>query len=480
MKEVLRKSKKKDVKENKIILLFLLLIIAFTVIDIVINRINIRNNERITESLYTVSESSKEQISKLSNEEQINIYLFDYTEEDYIYDFAKKYHELNNNINVEIKKVNDDEELASQYGIKEGEYNILIISGEKSKLYEDDDLYSYDYNTGDIINLTEQRLTNGIMQVASAIEKYPVYILKGHEKYGINDDMSILKKYIELENYEIKELKLSDNDIPEDCKIIVVTALNSDFSDEETDKIKGYINNGGNILWLEDAIFEEKEFNNANSILEIYGIDKENTGVILEQEKNKNIMQNPYLILPEINIFEEEKINMPSKVMFYYSTKLNFVDDEKSKELNVTKTELLSTSEKALFKTDLSQDAMTKKEGDEENKFTVGAILEKTLEEDKNSKLIIYANNYFVTNQTMTIGKEEIPVVDLYNNKVLIGSSIDYLFEKESNNTLGKVMPRNYYIGIEDESVKQAIIIEIIIFALLAVGIVFIKKRNKK
>ena len=480
MKEVLRKSKKKDVKENKIILLFLLLIIAFTVIDIVINRINIRNNERITESLYTVSESSKEQISKLSNEEQINIYLFDYTEEDYIYDFAKKYHELNNNINVEIKKVNDDEELASQYGIKEGEYNILIISGEKSKLYEDDDLYSYDYNTGDIINLTEQRLTNGIMQVASAIEKYPVYILKGHEKYGINDDMSILKKYIELENYEIKELKLSDNDIPEDCKIIVVTALNRDFSDEETDKIKGYINNGGNILWLEDAIFEEKEFNNANSILEIYGIDKENTGVILEQEKNKNIMQNPYLILPEINIFEEEKINMPSKVMFYYSTKLNFVDDEKSKELNVTKTELLSTSEKALFKTDLSQDAMTKKEGDEENKFTVGAILEKTLEEDKNSKLIIYANNYFVTNQTMTIGKEEIPVVDLYNNKVLIGSSIDYLFEKESNNTLGKVMPRNYYIGIEDESVKQAIIIEIIIFALLAVGIVFIKKRNKK
>lgn len=480
MKEVLRKSKKKDVKENKIILLFLLLIIAFTVIDIVINRINIRNNERITESLYTVSESSKEQISKLSNEEQINIYLFDYTEEDYIYDFAKKYHELNNNINVEIKKVNDDEELASQYGIKEGEYNILIISGEKSKLYEDDDLYSYDYNTGDIINLTEQRLTNGIMQVASAIEKYPVYILKGHEKYGINDDMSILKKYIELENYEIKELKLSDNDIPEDCKIIVVTALNSDFLDEETDKIKGYINNGGNILWLEDAIFEEKEFNNANSILEIYGIDKENTGVILEQEKNKNIMQNPYLILPEINIFEEEKINIPSKVMFYYSTKLNFVDDEKSKELNVTKTELLSTSEKALFKTDLSQDAMTKKEGDEENKFTVGAILEKTLEEDKNSKLIIYANNYFVTNQTMTIGKEEIPVVDLYNNKVLIGSSIDYLFEKESNNTLGKVMPRNYYIGIEDESVKQAIIIEIIIFALLAVGIVFIKKRNKK
>ena len=388
-------------------------------------------------------------------------------EDDYVFSFLKKYETLNKNISVEIKNISENEELVNKYGIKEGEYNILIFSGERTKLFENDDLYSYDYNTGDIINLTEQRITRGIIQVSSIGNTNALYTLKGHEKYGLNEELSLLKRYIELENYEIKELNLSSDDVPEDCRTIIISTINSDFSEEETNKLKDYINNGGNILWLEDIVLGETELNNANSILEMYGIEKEKTGVIFEQEKDKNIMQNPYLILPEITTSKDNKINLPSKVMFYYATKLDFVQDEKLNELNVTKVELLSTSEKALFKTDLSQDALTKKENDEEGRFIVGAMLTKSLEEGKTSKLIIYSNNYFVTNQTMTIGKEKIPVADLYNNKELIQRSIDYLYKNEHDLSIRKIMPRNYYIGIEDQSVKHAIIVEIIIFIVL-------------
>lgn len=480
MKKFLNNLKEKCVKENKLILLFLLLILFFIIINIIINRINIKNNEIITENLYTMSDESIEKISKISDEDEIKIYLFDYEENDYAYIYAKKYEELNKNISVEIKKIGEDEELVNQYGIKEGEYSILIVSGEKSQLLDDEDLYSYDYNTGDIINLVEHRLTNGIIDVSSNGEKKPLYILKGHEKYAIDSELSILKRYIELENYEIKELKIADDDIPEDCNILLISSINSDFSDEETDKIKDYISNGGNIIWLEDARFGDKEYNNEKSIFEMYGLQEINSGAIFEQEKNNTIMQNPYLILPKINNTEIlGDFVTQGKVMFYYSTKLNFVEDEKLKELNVTKTELLSTSENAIFKTDFSEDTMNKKEGDEEGTFIVGALLEKSLEEGKISKLIIYANNYFVTNNAMKIGKEEIPVADLYNNVELIQDSINYLNGNSENITIRKIVPRDYYLGIENQSLRQARIVELIILAVVFLAVCIIKRIKK-
>lgn len=477
MKNILKKLKEKITKENKLILVFLILIIIFAIINSVINRINIRNNELITENLNTITENSKEYISKLEDEEEIKIYLFEYTENDYVSIFAKKYEELNTKIIVELKSIKENEELVNKYNIEEGD--ILITSGEDYILYKDNDLYSYDYNTGDIINLTEQRITNGIKQVSSMKENESIYILKGHEKYSLENDISKLKRCIELEKYVLKELNLSSEDMPEDCKTIIITTANSDFSDEETNKIKEYINNGGNIIWLQDAIFEEKEFNNIYSILEIYGLEKFNNGIIMEQEKNNIIMQNPYLILPENNLSEKNIFNIPSKIMFYYSGKLNFANNEKLEELNIRKIDLISTSEKAVFKTDLSAETMTKTENDEEGKFIVGALLDKKIDEEKNSKLIIFANNYFVTNQEVSIGKEEIPAVDLYNNKELILNSLDYLSENNNALKIQKIMPRNYYIGIEDESIKQAIIVETIIFVVLVGTVIFIKKKNK-
>ena len=479
MEKYFNKLKEEYIKKNKSILFFLILILIFTVINFVINQVNLKNEKLITESLYTITETSRELISKIPDGEEINIYLFDYSDDDYVAVFAKKYEDLNKKINVEIKKMQDNEELVSNYDIKEGEYNILIISGEESIKYQDDDLYSYDYNTGNIINLTEQRLTVGILKVTSIEEKVSLYILKGHEKYGVDNELSILKRYIEFGNYEIKELELSNEDIPEDCNTLIITASNSDFSDEETDKIKDYINTGGNILWLVDAYLKEEEFNNINSLYEMYGIQAINTGVVFEQDKEKRIMQNPYLVLPDIK--NEEilgEIVTQGKVLFYYPTKIDFVEDEKLNEINVSKTELLSTSDKAIYKSNFLDDVMTKNEEEQEETFVLGVLLEKKIEEEKTSKLMIFANNYFVTNNNIAVGKEEVPIADLYNNKELIQNSVNYLSENKDNLSIKKIIPRNYYIGIENESVRQATIIETIIFAVLII-VVFIKRKNR-
>ena len=478
MKKFLEEIIEKCKKEYKIVFLFLIVFLVFVIINIVINNNIIKQNEAITETLGTLTQESKDKIAQLSEEDEIKIYLLNYAEDDYVSIFAKKYEGLGKKIVVENKKTQEDEEFSNKYGIKDG-YKILIISGDKSQIINEEDLYSYDYDTGNMINLLEQRLTNGIIKVSSIGKNIPIAILKGHEKYKLETDLSIIKEHLKLENYELKQVDLQSENIPEECNTIIISTQNRDFLNTEIDKIKNYINNGGNILWLEDAIVDDKDLPNLNSILDIYGVEHEGKGVICEQNKNSMIMQNPYIILPNINAANIIKdTDMPEKIMFYYSTKLNFANEEKLKELNIIKTELLYTSENALFKKNLSSDPMTKTEEDEEGRFVIGAMLEKKFEE-KSSKLIIYANNYFITNQTMEIGNEKVSVANLYNNKEFIQKTIDYLTNNNDKIAIKKVVPRNYYIGIENESVKQAIIVETAIFVVLAVGIFFIKNKNK-
>ena len=80
---------------------------------------------------------------------------------------------VNKNITVEI--VEDAEkrpDLKSKYNVESGLYTILIVSGEKHKTYTAYDFYTYDYNTGKQIDISEQRFTNGIISVSSIRNKY--------------------------------------------------------------------------------------------------------------------------------------------------------------------------------------------------------------------------------------------------------------------------------------------------------------------
>lgn len=473
----MKKIKEIIINERKLIIVYLIIIIAFSIINITLNRMDIEENEKITRNLYTLTEDSKEKIAQISDDKEIKIYLFNYDEEEYVSTFSREYEKLNKKISVENRTIQEDEELVEKYDIKDI-YSILIVCNDKSQLLIDQDLYSYDFNTGNIYELTEQRLTNGIVNVASSEDKDKIYILKGHNKYNTEKEFTLIKRYVEIDNYEFNNVNLEEEAFPEDCKLLIINSLSNDLSDKEKEKIKKYIENGGNIFWLEDAYFGEDEFKNKKEILDIYGTEIKNNGVVFEQDKNSLVMQNPYLIVPSINSTEITKsLSTQGNILFYYSTKIDFADNEKLEELNVKNTELLYTSENALFKTDLSNDTLVKKENDEEGKFVVGALIEKKNEENT-SKIIIYANNYFITNQTMKIGKEEIPVVELYNNKELIQNSINYLCEK-NNLEIRKLVPMNYYIGIEKDTLKNAIITEIVFLVLSAGFTVLIKKKNK-
>ena len=240
IKKIFESIKLKWLRETSLTILLIAIIVAvFIGVNIGLNKLNITDIDLTEEKLYSLTDTSKEQIAKIPENEKIEIYLFGYIENSSVGDLIKQYMKINENITMEATTVTDRRDLASKYEIEENSNTILILSGDKHKIIGEYDLYTYDYNTGKTIDMTEQRITNGIVSVSSIGTTTKIYALTGHEEYSINTHMTGLKTYLEVENYEVKNLDLLvEEKVPEDCEAIVIASPNKDFMELEANKIK--------------------------------------------------------------------------------------------------------------------------------------------------------------------------------------------------------------------------------------------------
>ncbi len=484
LKKIIEILKLKWLRETSLTILLIAIIIGvFIAINIGVEALNPTDIDLTKEKLYTLTETSKNEIAKLPEEDKITMYLFDYPESSSVVDLAKQYTKVNPNITVEVVASSERQDLANLYGI-EPEYNyVLIMCGDKHKLYSRYDFSSYN-SLGDTVDITEQRFTNGIISVSSNGETIPVYILTGHGEYTTDTQLMTLKTYLELENYEIKNLDLLvEEKIPENAQGLIIASPQTDITEVERDKIKDYINNGGNILWMNDSFSSEKEMPNLQSILDLYGARINQDGIVLEQDPSRIILQSPNLIIPTIEYSEiTEDIAQDGAVIILNSGSLSFADDDKLTELGVTKTEILSTSDQAFYRKDLSIATMEPTEDEEVGTQVAGAILEKTLEEDKTSKLVVYANNLFASDYPINTGSSGGTLaINLYNNSDLMINSVSYITGNEDKITIRKNIDNTYYTATK----MQDIIVRTIIFGvplviILAGIVVWIHRRRKK
>ncbi len=391
---------------------------------------------------------------------------------------------IHENITLEVTTVDDRADLVSEYDI-DGTYyaSILIVSGDSYKLFYEYDLYTYDYNTYEYTDITEQRLTNGIISLSSLGTTTVVYTLTGHGEYTASTYLSTLTTYLELESYELKDLDLLvEEAVPGDCSALIIASPESDFTELETEKIKDYINAGGNILWMNDAYSSTDELPNIQSILDLYGVTIEQDGIILEQDTSKMVMSSPDLILPTIEYSElTADFYADGTVLFFDSGRLSFVDDDTFTELGVTKTDVLTTSEESFYRTDLSITSTDATDTDEVGSQVVGAVLEKSIDDETTSKLVVYANNLFATDYPVTVGYSSVSAINFYNNLDFVLTSVSYVSDVEDAITIRKSIETTYYTATETQNIVVMAIIFGVPLLIIIVGIVvWIYRRAKR
>ncbi len=485
MGKIIEKIKKSVlIKRTTTVIFMIAIVVLFIALTLWINSLNLNPIDFTSEKLYTLTETSKEQVKNVQND--VNIYFIGYSENDAIIDLAKQYHNENSKINIEVTNATSRPDLVEKYGIDNNSNGIIVEGKEKSKILSTNDFYTYDPKTYEQIDITEEKLTNSILYVVA--EKIPtVYFLEGYSEFNISVNMNYLSMYLANEVTEYKTLNiLTTGSIPEDCDTLIITSPEKDFDDMAANAITEYINKGGNILWFNLAVTENKELPNVNKILSLYGIKPFEVGVINETDNSRMMSGAPSIIIPNVGYNTITK-NIPSALLINAS-KINFVAEEELESLKVTKNTLLEASEGAFFRTNFNITSSSKQTGEEEGPFTVGAEMQKKIaeantetgESEKISKLVIYGENLFISDYTLT-QTSSYPMISYAYNKDLVIDSIEYLVDRQEDIVIRKdTNTVNYTATVEQDNIIQGIIFGVPVVIILIGILVWQHRRRKK
>ena len=478
-------KKKWLIDGTKTLILVAIIIAIFVCINIGMQKLELTPIDFSQEKLYTLTQESKDKVKNIDKD--VHIYFVGSTDDDANLDIAKQYKKANERIVAEAVDINNRPDLAQKYGIESGTQGIIVECGEKSKVLTSSDLVTYDTTTYETINIAEEKLTSSILSVTS--NKVPkVYFLEGYSEFSLDKNMNYLKTFLSNEVNEVKTLDvLSTGKIPDDCDTLVITTPSKDFDDIATNAIIDYINSGRNILWMNSAITSKKDIPNVNKVLEIYGVNPFEVGIIRETDTSKMVTNSPDLIIPEIESSTVTKdLYNTTGVILVNATKIN-INEDKLEELKVKKTELALASKDSYFRTNFNnqQDAISSE--DEKGTFIVGAELEKTIKEKNEetnesavtSKLIIYGENYFVSDYQLS-QNSQYGAIQLAYNKDLVLNSIAYLVDRPEDITARKNTGTVTYTATEEQDTIIRIIIFAVPFIIIIVGIVIWQIRRRK
>ena len=434
MRKLIETIKKKWIRDTVLTLALVLILIAvFILINLLFINLDITPIDFTAEKLYTLSDESKEQVGKV--EQNVTLYFFGYDEEDAAVTLAKQYHETNDKITIQLINTSERPDLAAQYGVSTNSQLVAVQSSQRYKIIDSSEMYTFDSSTYQTIDITEQKLTNAILDVTVA-QKPQIYFLTGHGEYGIDssEPMEQLKVYIENDVNDVNSLDLLTSDMPETCDVLVIANPTSDFTDLETEKIQNYINNGGNIMWLQDPYAftqPQGELTNVNKILSQFGISFSN-GVVCEQSSSNMLVNSPDLIIPKMTYNDIVKdLYTDGMIALLDAGRITNVSDEELTNLGVTASPFLQSTDESFYRENINSDVTTKLDSDEEGPFILGEILTKTIDDDTKSTLVAYSNALFATNYTIQLSNSIGTPITIRQNKDIVLNTIAYLSDRE-------------------------------------------------
>lgn len=461
MKNILKKVNKKWVKQTFFTILLLAIVIAlYFEINVLVEKLDIADIDMTDSKLFSLTDESKEKIKGINEKLEIQLVNFD----EYLYlsnvsnsvDVIKEYSKANNNITVE--QISDSDETSP---------SIVLKYKDKTKNLSIDDLYTYEFSTetynNESLDITEECITNAITEITTEKTK-KIYLYVSHSTYKDYPEAYfstlISKLEGELNEFDYADL-LSTENIPNDCDCLVIPTLSEDISEKERDILINYINNGGNILILQESYaIINTDLPNFQSVIDLYGINFSD-GIVMEGNVDNMLNSIPEFIIAEINKNSTigKNLNQNSKILLVDSGKIDFKDEETLKSLNVSYEVIAQASDSAFLRKDLSNTDYSRLESDEDaSNAILSALVTKRVDNDKNSKLIVFSNSIFATDSTaipikdiLTGQNKKVKAIYCNNNEEILENSIKYL----SDNTDSLILRKKYYDNIPTIKIIQ-------------------------
>ena len=461
------------------ILLIIVIIDVYILANIALKNVTLPEFDFTENKVYSLSEETKTKLKNLDQE--VLITLINYAENETVIKFVEKYIILNKNIDIEeINDLASRKDLMEEYSLETTDTLIIISSGENEVTLSEWDLYTYDYSTYETIDRTEEAITNAIVEVTTR-NKPKIYFMSNHAAYQVDKYFSTIMSSMEEDANEVGTIDLlTQGSVPEDCDTLVITTLSEDITEFERDEIIKYINKGGEILILNGPDIAGKSLPNYQNVLNQYGVNIED-GVIFEGNSSNMLYGYPDFIIEKMsNNSLTENLNMNLSVCLADAASIK-LDTEKAEELKVEYEELVYTSKNAFIRTDLTAGTATRTDKDSATgEFVVGAIINKKIDENNNSKLIIFGNELFASDMPIQLSGYQYHIAELYNNEDVVLNSIAFLNEREDTITIRKSYDAVNYTATEMQHNIIMVIIFILPLSIIIFGIIVWQIRRRK
>ena len=488
MRKFIEIIKKKWIRDSVLTAALVLILIGiFILVNLLFMNLDIAPFDFTARKIYTLSDESKEQIANV--QQNVTMYFFGYDESSTPVTLAKQYHDVNNKITIQIINTSERPDLAAQYNVTTSSQLVAVQATERYKIIDSSEMYTYDSSSGQYVDVTEQKLTNAILDVTIA-QKPQIYFLTGHGEYGIDSSsaMGTLATYVENDVNDVNKLDLLTSDMPETCDVLVIANPTSDFTDLETEKIQNYINAGGKIVWMQDPYMfingwtKSTTYPNITKILSQFGISF-SSGVVCEQSADHMVAGTPDLIIPQMTYNGiVQDLYTDGMVALLDAGKINTVSDEELEELGVTASPFLQSTDTSFYRENINSDISQKLDSDEEGPFVTAEILTKKIDDDTQSTLVAYSNALFATNYTVQISGSVGTPISIRQNKDIILNTIAYLSNREDTIRIRKdtgIVTFNAITEQENRVVLWIIFAIPVVIILAGIIVTIVRKRKK-
>lgn len=322
-----------------------------------------RNIDVSSTKIYDISDTSRNLLKDLDREVDMTVLAVKDETDERIATFISKYAALSDEIHVEwIDPVLHPSAL-TEYDTSE---DTIVISceetGKTTTVSFGDilvmDTYSYYYYGTE--SYTEfdgdGQLTSAVNYVTNETEK-TIYQSTGHGEGTLSSTITDL---MDKNSYTLSEINLLMTDsIPDDCDLFLMYAPSADLTEDETEMLGTYLDNGGKVMIL----FGEtgaSELPNLAGLLEEYGI-RAAEGYIADPARC--YQNNYYYIFPELSVSGDMEAGISSgMVLLINAHGLELTDPARD---TITTSEFMSSSDQAFAVTETSQ---------EQGHYTIGAV----------------------------------------------------------------------------------------------------------
>lgn len=377
---------KASLKHGSYSMLMVILVLAFLVaVNILINKLPVSwvSYDISDVKLYSIGDKTKE-IAK-SLDEDVNIYLIGETGNyDHILtQMLELYEEQSSKIHVKNLDMNRDFAILKQYGLDQQTIengSVLVVSGDRQKFIPESEIYELDYTKYYQSSYTDAQYNyDGEGEITSALiyvttQDIPfICVVNGHNEVELG---STITAAIKKANYDIQSVNLATGSIPTDCDILFLSAPQTDYSADECNKIRDFVDNGGKLFI--NCTYENYDTENFRNLLLYCGVELKQ-GVIFEQTDHSKDQQTPFVYYANVSSSHSvtSNISQNSYVYVYISTGLFTADTKKS---TLTIKPFMQTTDGAFQRVDYkTESSVSKTANDIAGPLTIGLTGEDSL-----------------------------------------------------------------------------------------------------